>query len=121
MSINLENCGCPETVPIIEADDVYKGNLYGPNYTSCLLGWKNRTFGTLNTCSAKADLLLRKEILRTCKKNRRFKGWDDWAQVSIPTFNDSSKTKKSTLARVWNRVMAKMGYVVGNPEAGKVS
>ena len=70
----------------------------------------------------------RQEIEKLTKHNKNVPGMTEFVYgsspwkngVSIPIFNDSPLVPKTILARLWNRVMAKMGYTEGNPEANKL-
>lgn len=63
-------------------------------------------------------------LIKECKKIDRHSQYPAFAKnekyvdhLSILAFNDSLGRKKETLAKVWNRTMAQLGYVSGNPEA----
>lgn len=93
----------PKTVPILEPHHIHKGDYDGLNGTHCLAGWWQQAFA---------------------KREERWAAWKaiQCAVGSVdPTqFNDSRRRPKSTIARAWNRAMARLGYVVGNPEAKKL-
>ncbi len=42
---------------------------------------------------------------------------DDICGITAAFFNDRKWRRKSDIAKVWNRAMAELGYVVNNPEA----
>lgn len=88
----------PKEVPVLTARDIHKGSLDGPNGTHCLYGWLYKSFGAFSI-PTKAFEQLR----------------DDCGTPLLGNFNDSNPKRK--VARTWNRAMAKLGYVVGNPEA----
>lgn len=102
----------PEEVPILEAKDFCRGAFDGPNGTHCLLGhcmqiteWRryelNAEFRNA-IMSAARDL---KAARVTC----------------IFDINDAKENSTALLARIWNLAMAKLGYVVNNPEARRTS
>lgn len=69
---------------------------------------------------ANALQALIKECKRIDKHSRypAFHGKEKYIDPkTIVSFNDDLGRKKETLAKVWNRTMAKLGYVKGNPEA----
>ena len=89
----------PKEVPILEASDICKYILDGPNDTHCLIGWCNAVFGV------------------DCRVNARRVIEDATGSWNIIEWNDCANRGKFTIANAWNRAMAKLGYVVGNPVA----
>ena len=88
----------PKEVPILTCNNMHKGGLNGPRKTHCLIGWCH-------------------EVFPGSRVHRVICTLEDVIQhPSIASFNDDSQRPKTELARVWNKAMAKLGYVVGNPE-----
>ncbi len=88
----------PEFVWVLEAEDICKGQLNGPNGTHCLLGWCEETFGDeFPEADRKAVCVLYQLI-----------------SDSISIFCSTNPPWKS--AKVWNQAMANLGYTEGNPE-----
>ena len=92
----------PTEVPVLEAKDIHKGSFDGPNGTHCLAGWRDMTFGSPE---GQPWNVAYDAISSEC------------GDLETMEFNDNEKTPKARIARTWNRAMAKLGYVVGNPEA----
>lgn len=93
----------PKEVPILEAKNMHKGSYNGPNGTHCLLGWSYEVF----PINEKVSNRVVRAIFRTARIH----------ESDIADFNDDKKRPKTELAAVWNKAMARLGYVVGNPEA----
>ena len=91
----------PKTVPILEADDICRQYLHGDNGRHCLAGWKLVVFGDA-----------RDQVYERLYEEAGV-GAMNW--IGLTRFNDTKP--KAEVARVWNRAMARLGYVVGNPEA----
>ena len=96
----------PKEVPILTGDDIVRRKMSScDGERHCLLGWKCTVF---DLASHGHDATMRKaqdaldSAAGTC---------------FIAQFNDSTRNSKDEIAAVWNRAMAKLGYVVGNPEA----
>lgn len=89
----------PKEVPILTARNMHKGSFSHQSRDDChcLFTWSMNVFPVASS--------VRQMIRKTIRRK------------SIVSFNDDPRNSKSTLARVWNRAMAKLGYVVGNPEA----
>lgn len=100
----------PKTVPILEADDICREQLNGPGGTHCLMGWINVQFNGLREQSA-GEVCVQFEVDRAVGES---------GKVGFVAFNDWRGNSLDAVARVWNRAMAKLGYVVGNPEAKNV-
>ena len=131
--MSKKKCDCPETVPVLERRNFAKGRYHDEEGRHCLLGHCENVFpgnicyhGVLiNKCGVQVGKLINNEILALEKHNDYVPGASNFncgssELVSIPIFNDSPLVPKTILARLWNRVMAKMGYTEGNPEADKL-
>lgn len=96
----------PDEIRVLEPEDFCKGILFNENGQRCLMGWLESEFkGVSEVCGL--DLLLLSECKSVAKKPMRY----------VCDFNDSPKRSMKTLARVWNRFIARLGYTKGNPEA----
>lgn len=82
----------PKQVPVLTADDMCKGVFHGPNGTRCLAGWMDNVFN-----DHAARYVARCAIIEI-------------AGVDITAYNDNPRRKLSSLARTWNRAMARLGY-----------
>ena len=90
----------PETVPILSANDICRYSL-SRHGKHCLRGWQQTVFGDYDsTPISDVD----KALTIACGTRE------------IMTFTDTPRRKLSVVARAWNRAMALLGYVVGNPE-----
>jgi hypothetical protein len=125
----------PETVAILNAADIHKGDLDGPNATHCLYGWRKEEFcsydeklrevryatadrdGPIINKTSKAIKRAIKELVPT-KLINSFREVEkrEIKKGDIVSFNDNPKIPKKLVARVWNRAMAYLGYVSNNPE-----
>ncbi len=95
----------PGEVPILSAEDMHKGGFDGPNDTHSLGGWATLVFvGGVEMFGVAIAIADEAGVRRTYQ--------------DINDFNKAPGIRRSTLAKVWNRAMASLGYVVGNPEAG---
>lgn len=99
----------PDEVPVLTSHHFCRGRFNGPNETHCLEGWIIQVFGS--------RYLIPGETARNAIENQVGSSglW------SIHKFNDDRRNSKRRLAQVWNRAMASLGYVVGNPEAKNFS
>ena len=87
----------PKQVPILDADDIYQGGFDGPNGTHCFIGWANKTFKNDDDSPDSPRMTVVREA-----HNR--------IGSSVVTWNDQSS--KDAVARMWNSIMRKYGYVV---------
>lgn len=98
----------PKEVPVLTAKDMAIGNeesCRGKDEPTCLALWTTRVFGVGDAYEkAEAAICSAAGINRTNQE--------------IFDYNDSHSRRHN--ARVWNRAMARLGYVVGNPEAKHV-
>ena len=102
-----------DTVPILGPEDFCRGEAHNGD-TSCLLGWMEHVFGYGTDLGGKdiGDTIL--DTIHEVFPNQYF--------GSIPEFNDrmidgnGPQIPRGTLASIWNRAMAKLGFIVGNPE-----
>ena len=110
----------PKTVSILSKDDICRGAFVGPRGKRCLLGQTLVDF----RCPQARDRVkqkIYKEIMiinKYCKQDNLYT--DTHIAHCIAAFNDSGLVSLSVLARIWNRVMARLGYVTNNPEANKL-
>lgn len=95
----------PETVPILSARDICKGNWDGPGNTHCLSRWNELAFP-----DEREQSIVSRRLKAEVKRH---------GGTYVTDFNDDENVSKDFLARLWNRVMRKLGYRVGNPEASK--
>lgn len=103
----------PAEVDVLEENDFCKESISNPQGQKCLIGWFDTYFDKLNLMNrVDTEELLRTECNRITKRKRGCLG--------IAEFNDSKTRKTKTLARVWNRFIARLGYVVNNPEAKNI-
>lgn len=101
-----EGLNWPETVPILEAQHIFKDNYDHPTDKNChcLTGHARYWFDSPYVrCQVFQALRGRIAVL-----GRRL-------STPIPGFNDSSPPE--LCARIWNAAMADLGYTEGNPEA----
>ena len=104
----------PKTVPILQASDICKRR-HTNRETHCLLGWMDTVFLTKHDRYVPGRFDIRDKV-RTALQRAIIKVASP-ATSSIATFNDDPKTPYKTIAKVWNRAMALLGYTEGNPEA----
>lgn len=104
--------GWPVEVPVLEAKDIFKGDYGDGHGRCCLLGWMSKVFPIESgvafgdgTGDSKCMAKVRRAITGVINAK------------DIVAWNDNDHREKSEIARAWNRAMAKLGYVVGNPEA----
>ena len=104
----------PDEVPVLEASDLciveYDGKGCG-----CLLKHATETFCPISKGGwERLDeaMLAAHNTLGTGTPSRNDGDW-------ITTFADKGLISRETAARVWNLAMAKLGYVVGNPECDR--
>ncbi len=109
----------PETVPVLEPDNFCRGaETRGARH--CLVGWVEAAFNEMAYDSNREI----KVIDEICAVAEEFgaAGADEAAEYrSPPSVNDNPKNSRKLLARIWNRAMANLGYVVNNPEARYVN
>lgn len=111
----------PDEVILLDEDDFLRGTLGVGTEKHCLVGWRNVVFGGKGLSDdiypERTDVLhkvyvaLRDEMDLIGKKGR-------YCTNCVVGFNDDPSVPFSLLAKTWNRAMARLGYVVGNPEAG---
>jgi hypothetical protein len=96
----------PKEVPVLRAEDICRHRMNGAHGTRCLLGWSIETFGYawLEPAAQKAVETLEKEC----------------GCPYIDSFNDDRRNSLATVARTWNKAMARLGYTENNPEAKRV-
>jgi hypothetical protein len=102
----------PKTVPILTAKDICRCSYSGPGNSHCLIGWQRKAFG--HEYESKTARVVR---LALCEEIGKPVVNSDAAFRPITLFNDNDKIPATKIAKLWNRVMAKLGYVVGNPQA----
>lgn len=85
----------PEFVPHLTARDIHQGSGDGPNGTHCLIVWAMEAF---KDGYVRHEIVWRELCRRTgVKSDKRLDLWND-------------NHTKSEVARVWNEVMAELGY-----------
>lgn len=94
----------PKEVPILTARDMCREE-YDAGTRHCLMGWCYAAFDNADLHYRVEDAI-RRECKKICKRD-----------CGVLSFNDDPANSKQTLAAVWNRTMAKLGYVTNNPEA----
>ena len=97
----------PKEWPILEADDFCRGT-YEMGDQRCLIGWWTHAGGVWG------DSRFYALCASTSKQLGAVAVGDNYRFP--PAINDHAGNPKSLLARIWNRVGAKLGYRVGNPE-----
>lgn len=115
----------PEEAFLVTAEDMQKvGNGLSKDGPCCLYGYVNvfisgdpRPYSSKDSTGERAiRMKLKKAIEKAITQLQGTaplsSGWS-----TIVTFNDSPDVPLALVARVWNRAMAILGYVVGNPEA----
>jgi hypothetical protein len=114
--------GKVDSVPVLEAGDFCRGTLHDNQADqSCLLGWLEDTFGDYGAKhhGRQVDMVIL-ETIKECFPGLQ----NDYGSpiTSVAEFNDllvpgnGPAIPNGALAGVWNRAMAKLGFVVGNPE-----
>lgn len=99
----------PAKVPILKAKDICKG-AYTKGAKHDLTGWRNMVvYGKDQALSAPTDKAVMKftKAIRDAIKTIR-PTFSEATQIS--DFNDSSSTKPSEIAAVWNKAMLALGY-----------
>lgn len=102
----------PETVPVLEGRHFCRG-AFMRGSRRCLLGWAGTVFSGRATggIPGSVERRLRIEVNKSVGDRHE----------TIAGFNDNKENRLDLLAKIWNRAMAKLGYVVGNPEADSES
>ena len=97
----------PKIVPILHAVDFTCNTFDNGKEQRCLLGWRNRIFG-----------VRRGDEYGVCRVTEAFRKHfpEENRNTAITEANDEKLTTRQC-ATVWNRAMASLGFVVGNPEA----
>lgn len=88
-----------EAVPVLEASDICRKKFTDHTTgTHCLLGWVNLISSDFDT----------REFIRRKLQDeiKIFTG----KTMDVPEFNDNTKNDKRTIARLFNRVMRKLGF-----------
>lgn len=104
----------PEEVDMVSSRDICKRSMF-EGEKCCLLGLVHNNFSwtAYNSVSKEIKKVISSELkipwLAFHTKEPPYLG--------ITDFNDSPKTSKSLIARVWNRTMYRLGYTEGNPES----
>jgi len=89
----------PTEVPVLTARDICRGKFANTKGRRCLSGWCREVFSG-STLYHAAETSLRAETNKP-----------------ITWYNDDARNSKAAIARAWNRAMARLGYVIDNPEA----
>lgn len=109
---------CHEEIAMDFAERENPNDEYGePEYGIATFGtyknWRPRALQTIIKECKNVDKHAKFKSFYTQNKNgRNFQNPDE-----VMSFNDDGDRRYDTLARIWNRAMAKLGYVEGNPEA----
>jgi hypothetical protein len=99
----------PKEVPILEGRDFCIGTL-SAGERHCLLGWAREVFD-----DPRIRLKANDAVFEAMHKVRPdFKSFRYGQEIA--EFNDVPGQSKRILATVWNRAMAKLGYVMRNSE-----
>ena len=107
----------PEKMPVLEGRNCCRGMLNGDNDTHCLYGWFLETtrfywhWGEKNAYVA----LFTNAIIASAEDVKA----TSIGLCAVSSINDDNRNSLAMLARIWNRAIAKLGYVVGNPECDK--
>lgn len=115
----------PKEVPILEARNIKFDTPIGVKEDCrCLVAWIDSVVPyegiiRMDLCEVafKRRTAMCKALvasIRTIPKFKNYRGHDTWCLVN---FNDKLCRDKKIIARVWNRAMALLGYVEGNPQA----
>lgn len=122
----------PKEVPVLTASDFVRDAISNNDYTKhCLSGWCRTVIRADldNLCSLSQternnmldlERKVNEELTQTAIQMKAAYNvkWCPTLKHACPAdFNDCRKNTFTTLARIWNRTMAKLGYRVGNPEA----
>lgn len=86
----------PESAPFLTPDDICHREMYGPNETHCLIGWKVEVMGFRDIGGFK--------LYRAIRRAGRI------AAGQIGMYNDDPKNSKAKIAEVWNKAMRLLGY-----------
>jgi hypothetical protein len=84
----------PEEVPILTGKDFCRRSLHDGAGKHCMLGWSDEVFGVYK------DYFFYIEA-------KKVTGFD---KMSVASMNDNTANSLETLAKIWNRVMARWGY-----------
>ncbi len=100
----------PKNVPTLSAKNMFIGSRSGPNNTHCLLGWVDTVFGDSHNQSGKIVCdILRSEIRKETSQKIGIMSYNDCkVDANNKPLTESFMLKRA--ARLWNRVMAKLGY-----------
>jgi len=109
----------PDTMPVLESSDIIR-NEYGEGRRHCLSGWVLECVGWDSPLAASLEKRLFAEAermgLRSCGVSMNYYH----RFPSVVQINDDRENRPRELAACWNRTIARLGYVVGNPEAKNV-
>lgn len=107
----------PDEVPVLEASDICQGP-FQLGECRCTVAWAVDAFGI------SGDLLRfdghAKVIRKLCDSAAELHAAEAGAarrHQAAYIYSDCLENSTALVARVWNRAMAKLGYVRGNPEA----
>jgi hypothetical protein len=105
----------PKTMPVLTAADICREEFtHGEKH--CLVGWARvAVTGEASWAPPASQSAIQKirKALQEAGQELEAVG-AEWGVIQM---NDQTKNRKALLARVWNRAIAKLGYVVDNPEA----
>lgn len=97
----------PETVPVLTARNIHRGDYRGSGGRLCLVGWCRESFKFGVAARQIKDAISAEIIARGGKIRKRSRLYDakDFAE-----FNDSTDVPRQVIADVWNGAMARLGY-----------
>jgi len=90
----------PKKVPILDADDIYKGGLQCGD-RMCLRGWAISTFGGAMVGGYGSPSQEAKEVLGLILRD-----------VGRPPSSFNDNNEPAVVAKAWNRAIKKLGYTV---------
>ena len=103
----------PETALVLTGADFCRGK-FTDGECHCLVGWCGVVFGGSGRgCHLYTQTY--KALLKECEIECGF------CLGFVSCFNDDPTNSLATLARVWNRFIARLSYVVNNPEAKRLT
>lgn len=98
----------PDEVPVLSGTNICRDS-YGRGAKRCLAGWYMHAL-----CNDSFH-----QFTRVAAEEANAMGLQDVCASAVSSVNDSRRNRLSQIARLWNRVVARLGYVVNNPECTK--
>lgn len=102
----------PEEVDVVGPEDICRRTLASNDGRHCLYGLVRKNFPNRDACT---EMKIIAEIGKAAFELGAAKVSKEYPALS--EINDALRNSRRLIARIWNRSMAKIGYVVGNPEA----